>query len=180
MPEQTIVVVDEAYFEYVREDDHPDASQWLDDYPNLVVTRTFSKAYGLAALRVGYGISHPDVADLLNRVRQPFNVDSLAQAAAIAALSDQAYIEESVALNARGLAQLVEGLDRLGVPYIPSSGNFVTIDLRRDAKEVDQALLREGVVTRPIGNYGMPQHLRVSVGLPEENARFLEALERVL
>lgn len=180
VPEQTIVVVDEAYFEYVREDDHPDASQWLDDYPNLVVTRTFSKAYGLAALRVGYGISHPDVADLLNRVRQPFNVDSLAQAAAIAALSDQAYIEESVALNARGLAQLVEGLDRLGVPYIPSSGNFVTIDLRRDATEVDQALLREGVVTRPIGNYGMPQHLRVSVGLPEENARFLEALERVL
>jgi histidinol-phosphate aminotransferase len=180
VPEQTIVVVDEAYFEYVQEDDHPDASRWLGDFPNLVVTRTFSKAYGLAALRVGYGLSHPDVADLLNRVRQPFNVDSLAQAAAIAALTDQSYIDESVALNKRGLAQLTEGLDRLGIPYIPSFGNFITIDLRRDAAEVDQALLREGVVTRPIGNYGMPRHLRVSVGLPGENARFLEALEQVL
>jgi histidinol-phosphate aminotransferase len=180
VPENVIVVIDEAYFEYVGADDHPDASQWLDTFPNLVVTRTFSKAYGLAALRVGYGLSHPDVADLLNRVRQPFNVDSLAQAAAIAALDDQDYLQRAVALNTAGMAQLTAGIDRLGLHYIPSSGNFVTIDLGREAGPVDQALLKLGVVTRPVGNYGLPNHLRVSIGLEKENARFLEALERVL
>lgn len=180
VPESVIVVIDEAYFEYVRHDDHPDASQWLADFPNLIVTRTFSKAYGLAALRVGYSISHPDIADLLNRVRQPFNVDSLAQVGALAALEDQAYLDEAVALNDAGLRQLRDGLDRLGVAYIPSAGNFLTIDLQRDAAAVDQALLRLGVVTRPIANYGLPNHLRVSVGLASENARFLDALEQVL
>lgn len=180
VPESVIVVIDEAYFEYVRHDDHPDASQWLADFPNLIVTRTFSKAYGLAALRVGYSISHPDIADLLNRVRQPFNVDSLAQVGALAALEDQAYLDEAVALNDAGLRQLRDGLDRLGVAYIPSAGNFLTIDLQRDAAAVDQALLRLGVVTRPIANYGLPNHLRVSVGLASENARFLDALEEVL
>jgi len=180
VPESVIVVIDEAYFEYVGHDDHPDASQWLADFPNLIVTRTFSKAYGLAALRVGYSISHPDIADLLNRVRQPFNVDSLAQVGALAALEDQAYLDEAVALNDAGLRQLRDGLDRLGVAYIPSAGNFLTIDLQRDAAAVDQALLRLGVVTRPIANYGLPNHLRVSVGLASENARFLDALEEVL
>lgn len=180
VPESVIVVIDEAYFEYVRHDDHPDASQWLADFPNLIVTRTFSKAYGLAALRVGYSISHPDIADLLNRVRQPFNVDSLAQVGALAALEDQAYLDEAVALNDAGLQQLRDGLDRLDVGYIPSAGNFLTIDLQRDAAAVDQALLRLGVVTRPIANYGLPNHLRVSVGLASENARFLDALEEVL
>lgn len=180
VPDSVIVVVDEAYFEYVRADDHPDTTQWLGDFPNLVVTRTFSKAYGLAALRVGYGLSHPDVADLLNRVRQPFNVDSLAQAAALAALDDPDHLRASVEINDRGLEQLSAGLMRLGVPFIPSAGNFLTLDLQRDAAPVDQALLSRGVVTRPIGNYGMPHHLRVSVGLEHENARFLEALEQVL
>lgn len=181
VPEQVIVVIDEAYFEYVAGDaDYPDTSTWLADFPNLVVTRTFSKAYGLAALRVGYGLSHPDVADLLNRVRQPFNVDSLAQVAAIAALDDRDYLRRSVEENARGMRQVVAGVGRLGLGYIPSSGNFLTIDLGRDAAPVDQALLRLGVVTRPIANYGLPNHLRVSIGLPEENARFLDALERVL
>ena len=180
VPGTVIVVVDEAYFEYARADDHPDATQWLEDFPNLVVTRTFSKAYGLAALRVGYGLSHPDIADLLNRVRQPFNVDSLAQAAALAALDDLDHLRESVAINDRGLEQLRAGLTRIGVSFIPSAGNFLTIDLRRAAAPVDQALLGLGVVTRPVGNYGMPHHLRVSVGLEHENARFLEALERVL
>jgi histidinol-phosphate aminotransferase len=180
LPDEVIVVVDEAYFEYVGEADHPDASQWLDRFPNLIVTRTFSKAYGLAALRVGYSISHPDIADLLNRVRQPFNVDSLAQVAALAALQDDEYLHAAVELNDRGLRQLADGLDRLGVPYIPSFGNFLAIDLQRDAAPVDQALLRLGVVTRPVANYGLPRHLRVSVGLEHENARFLEALEQVL
>jgi histidinol-phosphate aminotransferase len=180
VPSRVIIVVDEAYFEYVRDDDYPDASQWLGDFPNLVVTRTFSKAYGLAALRVGYGLSHPDVADLLNRVRQPFNVDSFAQAAALAALQDQDYLRRSVELNRRGMQQLLEGVRRLGLDFIPSAGNFLTIDLGRDAGPVDRALLRLGVVTRPVANYGLPNHLRVSIGLEHENARFIDALERVL
>jgi histidinol-phosphate aminotransferase len=180
VPGDVIVVIDEAYFEYVDADDHPDTSQWLDDFPNLVVTRTFSKAYGLAALRVGYGLSHPDIADLLNRVRQPFNVDSLAQAAAIAALQDGDYLRRSVEMNRRVMAQLIEGIERLGLGFIPSSGNFLTIDLGRDAAPVDQALLQQGVVTRPIANYGLPRHLRVSIGLPQEIERFLATLERVL
>lgn len=180
VPPEVIVVIDEAYFEYVEAFDHPDTSQWLDDFPNLIVTRTFSKAYGLAALRVGYGLSHPDIADLLNRVRQPFNVDSFAQAAAIASLDDEDYLRRSVALNNAGMAQLVEGVQRLGLDFIPSSGNFLTIDLGRDAAPVDQALLQLGVVTRPIANYGLPNHLRVSIGLPDEIDRFLVALEKVL
>lgn len=180
VPDSVIVVVDEAYYEYVQADDHPDASQWLGDYPNLVVTRTFSKAYGLAALRVGYGLSHPDVADLLNRVRQPFNVDSFAQAAARAALGDRDFLRQTVDLNNAGMQQLTEGVGRLGLSYIPSSGNFLTIDMGSDAAPIDKALLQLGVVTRPVANYGMPNHLRVSVGLAQENARFLVALEQLL
>ena len=180
VPAQVIVVIDEAYFEYVGESDHPDTSQWLGDFPNLVVTRTFSKAFGLAALRVGYGLSHPDIADLLNRVRQPFNVDSMAQAAALAALEDRDFLERSVALNRQGMQQLIEGVNRLGLPFIPSVGNFLTIDMGRAAAPIDQALLHLGVVTRPVANYGLPNHLRVSIGLPEENARFLAALEQVI
>lgn len=180
VPSEVIVVVDEAYFDYVQDDDFPDASQWLSEFPNLIVTRTFSKAYGLAALRVGYGLSHPDVADLLNRVRQPFNVDSFAQAAALAALEDQDYLCRSVEVNKQGMQQLVEGTQGLGLDFIPSAGNFLTIDLGRAAGPVDQALLRLGIVTRPVANYGLPNHLRVSIGLADENARFLAALEKVL
>lgn len=180
LPETVMVVIDEAYFEYVDAPDHPDASTWLATFPNLIVTRTFSKAYGLAALRIGYGLSHPDVADLLNRVRQPFNVDSFAQAAALAALADDEHLRHSVELNREGMAQLVAGIERLGLGHIPSAGNFLTIDLGREAAAVDQALLRLGVVTRPVANYGLPNHLRVSVGLADENARFLAALEQVL
>jgi histidinol-phosphate aminotransferase len=180
LPPQLIVVIDEAYFEYVQDDDFPDAGQWLGDFPNLIVTRTFSKAYGLAALRVGYGLSHPDIADLLNRVRQPFNVDSFAQAAALAAMQDTEHLRRSVEVNDQGMRQLVAGIERLGLDYIPSAGNFLTIDLGRDASSFDQALLQLGVVTRPVANYGLPNHLRVSIGLGEENARFLDALEQVL
>lgn len=180
LPAHVICVVDEAYAEYVDQPDYPDASQWLDEFPNLIVTRTFSKAFGLAALRVGYGLSHPDIADLLNRVRQPFNVDSLAQAAALAALDDTDHLTKSVQLNCEGLAQLEAGCRKLGLGFIPSVGNFITIDFGQAAAPVDQALLRAGVITRPVANYGLPNHLRVSVGLPEENARFLAALEQVL
>ncbi len=180
LPANVIVVLDEAYLEYVEEADYPDGARWLADFPNLIVTRTFSKAYGLAGLRVGYGLSHPWVAELLNRVRQPFNVNSLAQAAAKAALDDQGHIRRSVAMNREGLAQLTTGCEALGLDYIPSVGNFLTLDLARPAGPVDQALLREGCIARPIGGYGLPKHLRVSVGLPEENERFLTALARVL
>ncbi len=180
VPESCMVVVDEAYIEYVSEPDYPDASQWLSEFPHLIVTRTFSKAYGLAGLRVGYGLSHPDVADLLNRVRQPFNVNSLAQAAAVAALQDQTFIERVVELNSAGMKQLVGGFEAMGLEYIPSVGNFVCVDVGRPGAEVDQALLREGCITRPVANYGLPNHLRVSIGLPKENQRLLEALRKVL
>ncbi len=179
LPKSVIVVVDEAYIEYAAAG-HPDASQWLEAFPNLIVTRTFSKAYGLASLRVGYSLSHPDVADLLNRVRHPFNVNAMAQAAALAALGDQAFIERSIELNSAGMRQLTEGFAAMGLAHIPSAGNFVTVDLGRSATEVDQALLREGCITRPVANYGMPNHLRVSIGLEAENARLLAALKKVL
>lgn len=180
MPRHVIVVLDEAYFEYVEQDAYPDGTRWLDRFPNLVVTRTFSKAYGLAGLRIGYGLSHPSLADLLNRVRQPFNVNSLALAAAEAALDDVDHIRRSVRINRDGMAQLTAGFAELGLEHIPSVGNFVTLDLGRPAAPVDQALLREGCITRPIAGYGLPNHLRVSVGLAEENARFLAALNKVL
>jgi histidinol-phosphate aminotransferase len=180
LPQHVIAVVDEAYVEYVDEPYYPDASQWLDEFPNLIVTRTFSKAYGLAALRVGYALSSPDIADLLNRVRQPFNVNSVALAAAQAALADEDHIRRGVQLTRQGIAQLVDGVRARGLSYVPSVCNFLTIDLGQPAGPVDQALLREGVITRPIGNYGLPNHLRVTVGLPEENARFLAALKKVL
>lgn len=180
LPRTAMVVVDEAYIEYVREPDYPDASRWLGEFPNLIVTRTFSKAYGLAGLRIGYGLSHPAVAGLLNRVRHPFNVNSLALAAAEAALADQEHIRETVRMNAEGLARLGAGFDALGLNRIPSVGNFITVDVGRPAGPVDQALLREGCITRPLANYGLPNHLRVTVGLPEENERLLAALSRVL
>ncbi|PLY12287.1 MAG: histidinol-phosphate transaminase [Sedimenticola sp.] len=180
VPETTVVVVDEAYIEYVNESDYPDASQWLSRYPNLIVTRTFSKAYGLASLRVGYGLSHPDVADLLNRVRQPFNVNSMALAAARAALDDQAFIDKAVEVNDQGMVQLAAGFEEMELEYIPSVGNFITVDVGRPVAEVDQALLREGCIARPVANYGLPNHLRVTVGLEQENARFLAAMKKVL
>jgi histidinol-phosphate aminotransferase len=180
LPETCIAVLDEAYIEYVDRTDFPDATRWLPVLPNLIVTRTFSKVHGLAALRVGYGISDPRIAELLNRVRQPFNVNSLAQAAATAALADRAHVRASMELNRAGMAQLTAGFDRVGLGYIPSLGNFVTLDLGQPAAPVHDGLLRAGCIARPLANYGMPNHLRVTVGLEAENARFLAALERVL
>ncbi len=180
VPERVIVVLDEAYTEYVEDADFPRGFDYLTQYPNLLVSRTFSKAYGLAALRVGYAASHPRVADALNRVRQPFNVNSLALAAALASLGDQAYLEASRAINREGMLQLEHGFRELGLSWIPSRGNFVAVDLGCEAAPVFQALLREGVIVRPVANYGMPNHLRVTVGLGMENQRFLEALTKVL
>ena len=180
VPPEVWVVLDEAYFEYATDPAYPNGIELLARYPNLVVTRTFSKAYGLAALRVGYGISSPQVADLLNRARQPFNCSSFALAGAAAALGDQAYVEESVAFNREGMAQLEHGIADLGLSYIPSAGNFLTVDCAKPGGEVFQALLQKGVIARPVAEYGLPNHVRVTVGTAEENARFLTALKETL
>lgn len=180
VPEQVLVVLDEAYTEYVDVKDALNGFDFVARYPNLIVSRTFSKAYGLAALRVGYCISHPQVADVLNRVRQPFNVNSLALAAAIASLQDNAYLAESRRANREGMLQLEQGFRALGLGWIASRGNFIAVDLGREAAPVYEGLLREGVIVRPVAGYGMPNHLRISIGLPQENKRFLDALARVL
>lgn len=180
LPSHVLVLVDEAYFEYVNEPDYPDASAWVDRFPNLIVTRTFSKAFGLAGLRVGYSISGAAVADLLNRVRQPFNVSSLGQTAALAALGDREHIARSVRFNRDGMVQLISGLRELGLDFIPSVGNFICADLGRPAQPVFEALLSQGIIVRPVASYGMPTHLRISVGKAQENERLLERLAAVL
>jgi len=180
VPERVWVVLDEAYFEYADESDYPDGVSLLEQHPNLIVTRTFSKIHGLAALRVGYSVSTPVFADMLNRARQPFNVNSVGLAAAAAALSDQEFVTESAALNRQGMRQLTDGLAALGLDYIPSLGNFVAFDCGRSGQEVFNAMLHKGVIVRPVAEYGMPRHIRVSVGLPDENTRFLRALTEVL
>ncbi|MEC8810618.1 MAG: histidinol-phosphate transaminase [Alcanivorax sp.] len=181
VPESVLVVLDEAYIEYVdTATDALDGLDYLPQYPNLIVTRTFSKAYGLAALRVGYSVSHPQIANLLNRVRQPFNVDSFALAGACAALNDAEYLQRSRLVNRQGMAQFVEAFERLGLDFIPSAGNFITVHFAVDGAEIYQKLLREGVIVRPLVNYGMPHSLRISIGLPQENQRCIEALQRVL
>lgn len=180
VPENVLVVLDEAYIEYVDDSDALNGLDYVSRYPNLIVSRTFSKAYGLAGLRIGYCISHPQVANILNRVRQPFNVDSFALAAATAVLDDADYLQRSRQINREGMQQLVQGFNKLGLDYIPSAGNFITVHFDREAGPLYQALLREGVIVRPVANYGMPTSLRISIGLPAENARFLQALEKVL
>jgi histidinol-phosphate aminotransferase len=181
VPEHVIVLVDEAYFEYASVEEHyPDSSLWLDDFSNLIVTRTFSKAYGLAGLRVGYGLSHPDIANLLNRVRQPFNNNSLALVAAETALQDEQYIERSVSVNQNGMQELIKAFDELGLEFIPSKGNFICVDFKQPTDSVFQALLKAGVIVRPVANYGMPNHLRISIGLESENIRFIAELTKIM
>src|SRR5581483_2979736 len=179
VPARVLVVLDEAYSEYLPPAEQADSAGWLREFPNLVVSRTLSKAYGLAGLRIGFALAHPQVADLMNRVRQPFNVNSVAQAAAVAALSDEEFVRQSFELNRAGMQQLTQGFEKLGLAWIPSRGNFVSFRAG-NAQGVYQGLLRRGVIVRPIGSYGMPQHLRVTVGLASENRRFLDALATVL
>lgn len=179
VPEHVAVVLDEAYGEFLDPNLRAPSVDWLGEFPNLILTRTFSKAYGLAGLRVGYALAHPSVADLLNRVRQPFNVNSLALTAAAAALDDDEFIARSKAVNDAGMAQLVEGCQRLGLRHIPSHGNFLCIEVD-NAPHVFQALLKRGVIVRPVAGYGLPTYLRVSIGLAEQNARFLAALAEIL
>ena len=181
IPEHVILVIDEAYFEYAESAaDYPNAAVWVSEVANLVVTRTFSKVHGLAGLRVGYGLSHPQLAEILNRIRQPFNVNAMAQLAADAALNDTDHLQRSQLVNKEGMQQLIKGLDSLGIHYLPSLANFLCIDMDQPAYSIYEALLREGVIVRPVDNYGLPNHLRVSIGTDAENARFLEALAKVL
>ena len=176
VPERVIVVIDEAYNEYLSPELKGETVKWLKRHPNLVVTRTFSKAYGLAGLRVGYALAHPSVADIMNRVRQPFNVNSIALAAACAALDDMEFVARSFAENLKGLRQIEEGATGLGLDWIPSHGNFITVRVGK-ANEIFRRLLKRGVIVRPVsGPYQLPEHLRVTVGTAAENERFLSAL----
>ncbi len=180
VPEGIVVVVDEAYFEYVNEAEYPDTLQWLDQYPNLIVTRTFSKIYGLASLRVGYAVCSEEIADLLNRVRQPFNVNTFSLVAATTALKDEKHIKQCADLNREGLAFWRAACHQRRLSFIPTVGNFITIDTERDAMPVYEGLLREGIIVRPIANYGLPHHLRITIGTTEQNTRCLVALDKVL
>ncbi len=179
VPPEVLVVLDEAYGEYLPHDDRLDTTRWLARFPNLLITRTFSKAYGLAGLRIGYGLGNAEVIDLLNRVRHPFNVNLIALAAAEAALEDADFLARSYSLNREGMAQLVHGLNALGLTHVPSKGNFLLAKVG-DAARVNSELLQRGVIVRPVANYGLPEFLRVSIGLEVQNARFLEALKASL
>ncbi len=181
LPERVLLVVDEAYYEYARAiPDYPVAEAFRAKRPQLTWLRTFSKAYGLAGMRVGYGVTSPEIAGYINRVRLPFNVPSVAQEAALAALDDAAHVERSVRVNAEGMAQLRAGLVRLGLRVFPSAANFVLVDVGRDAAPVYEALLRKGVIVRPLRPAGLLSHLRVSIGTAEENARALAAFAEVV
>ncbi|WP_273453315.1 histidinol-phosphate transaminase [Nevskia ramosa] len=180
VPASTLIVLDEAYIEYFEPGLKPDSRAWLDRYPNLVITRTFSKTYGLAGLRAGYALSHPSVADLLNRVRQPFNLNMLALLAAEVALGDQAHVAKAVELNRSEMARLKAEFDALGLKTLPSQANFLTFDLGREAAPIHKGLLERGVIVRPMASYQMPTYLRVSIGTNAENTRFLAALKEVL
>ncbi|MFM2398835.1 MAG: hypothetical protein RL341_992 [Pseudomonadota bacterium] len=179
VPGHVVVVLDEAYGEYLEPSIRPDSIGWVRRFPNLIVSRSFSKAFGLAGLRVGYGVAQPALTDLLNRVRNAFNVNSMAQAAAVAALNDTAFLQKGYEVNKAGYAQLTAAFERMGLKYIRSYGNFVLVHIG-DAAAVNEALLKRGVIVRPVANYGLPQYLRVSIGLPEENAAFIAALEQAL
>jgi histidinol-phosphate aminotransferase len=180
VPDRVIVVYDEAYREYVRRDDFPDAVSEIPRHPNLVVLRTFSKIYGLAGLRVGFAIGEKELIGLLERARHPFNVNSVAQAAALAALEDPQHVARARSVNAEGRERLEAGFRDLDLTYAPSDANFVLVRVGERASEIYEALLRRGVITRPMGAFGLNEHLRITVGLPAENERLLEALAETI
>lgn len=183
VPQHIVVVLDEAYNEFLAPELQYDSISWVRQYPNLLVSRTLSKAYGLAGLRIGFGIAQPAITDLLNRIRQPFNVNSLAQAAAIAALNDQPFLQKSAQVNKEGYRQLTQAFDALNLEYVPSFGNFVLVRVGNEdgaGARVNLALLKQGIIVRPVGNYGLPQWLRISIGLMHENAAFIAALKKAL
>jgi histidinol-phosphate aminotransferase len=180
VPENVLVVFDEAYDEYVDDPEKPSTLPYVLEGRNVVVLRTFSKAYGLAGLRVGYGIARPEIAAILNKVRSPFNVNLIAQAAATVAIGDQQHIAKSVALNAEGRQYFYREFERLGLAYVPSQANFVLVDIKGDSREVFAALQAKGVIVRPGAGLGLPRHIRVTVGTQAQNERFIAALTDVL
>jgi len=180
VPPQVVIVIDEAYFEYVDKPGYASAMDWVSEFPNLLVTRTFSKIYGLAGFRIGYSVSQPEMAELLNRVRQPFNINMPAQFAALAALDDDQHISVSRENNIQGMLQLESAFEKLGLAWIPSAGNFISVDFAKDAMPINDALLRQGIIVRPVANYGMPTYLRITVGSEQENRRFTDALGQCL
>ncbi len=180
LPDTCVCVLDEAYFEFVSSVESINSIDWLKKFPNLLITRTFSKAYGLAGLRIGYGLSSPHLADILNRVRQPFNNNTLALAAAEAALADDKHLQQTLTVNTLGMQQLTNGFKNLSLEWTPSAGNFILVDLKQAGHPIYEALLRKGVIVRPVGNYELPNHLRISIGTTVENQIFLEALSDTL
>lgn len=180
IPERVIVVLDEAYLEYVDQSDYPNGLAYLNQYPNLVLSRTFSKAYGLASLRVGYMLASEEIISYVNRLRAPFNVNHFAQVAAVAALQDQQFVQQTVELNRQGMKQLVKALSEFNLTIIPSQGNFICVNFGARAAEVNQGLLQQGVIVRPVANYGLVDFLRVSIGNQNENQHFVDALAKVL
>jgi len=179
VPDHVVIVADEAYFEFVRDPDYPNALDYLGAQPRLIVLRTFSKIFGLAGLRVGYGVAHPEMVNLLNNVRQPFNINLLAQAAVLAAMDDHEYVRRTLEVNAQGIGYLEREFRRLGIEFVPTQGNFFMVDVG-DGLKVFNALLRHGVIVRPMHGYQFPRHVRISVGLPEENRKLIQALTAVL
>ncbi len=179
MPDHVVIVADEAYFEFVRDPGYPNALNYLEAQPRLIVLRTFSKIFGLAGLRVGYGVAHPEMVNLLNNVRQPFNINLLAQAAVMAGLDDDEHVRRTLEVNAQGIEYLEREFKRLGIQFVPTQGNFFLVEVG-DGVKVFNALLRQGVIVRPMHGYRFPRHVRISVGLPEENRKLIAALESVL
>ena len=180
VPKNIIIVVDEAYFEYVEASDYPRSLELITQYPNLIISRTFSKVFGLAGLRLGYLITSTTIADLLNRARMPFNVNNCALVAGIAALGDHEFLAKTRKANKDGLAQLEQGFTKLNIEYIPSVANFITIDTKYDGVTIFNQLLHKGIIVRPLLPYGLPQHLRITIGSYEQNERLLNALEELL
>ncbi|MEO8386432.1 MAG: histidinol-phosphate transaminase, partial [Betaproteobacteria bacterium] len=179
VPAKVLVVLDEAYGEYLNDADVYDSVPWLADFPNVIISHTLSKAYGLAGLRIGFGLAHPQLIDLMNRVRQPFNVNHLAMVAAVAALGDDDFIRESRRANDAGLSLLKAEFAKRGLATIPAYGNFITFKID-NAKRVFESLLKQGVIVRPIAGYGLPDYLRVTIGTEAQNRRFIAALDNAM
>jgi len=180
IPERVIVAIDEAYDEYVEAPDYPDSLKYLREGRRVVIFKTFSKIYGLAGLRVGYGIAPEAFVDVMNRIREPFNVSSVAQAAALAALNDREHVEKCKEINRLGKRYLYARFEEMGLSYVPSEGNFILVDVGQEASSIYNKLLKLGVIVRPVKGYGFPNHLRVTIGTEKENERFIEALKIVL
>ncbi|WP_027340525.1 histidinol-phosphate transaminase [Halonatronum saccharophilum] len=178
--EDIIVVFDEAYYEYVSDKNYPQSLDYLLDYENLIILRTFSKIYGLGGLRVGYGIANEKIISYLERVRQPFNVNAIAQEGALASLEDQSHIRESLDYNRQGKEYLYREFDKLGLDYVPTETNFILVDLPKSNDQVFKELLKQGIIIRSLSSYGYKTKIRVTIGLPEDNKKFIKALKSLL